>query len=89
MSKVRTVPLQKAVSGITLSVDPAWIIPKVRTASFTGSIVREIIFWALKINSAIMTIGSIVSCGFAPWPPFPYIVTLNSSGEAIIAPGLE
>ena len=48
---------------------------------------REAIVCSASTSWLPMTIGSIVRCGIAAWPPLPVTVMVNSAVAAMIGPG--
>ncbi|MNY77335.1 hypothetical protein D3C86_2171990 [compost metagenome] len=56
------------------------------TTDASGSTVLDAIVCKAVTIWVPMTIGSIVLCGWAAWPPRPLMVMVNSSVEAMIAP---
>jgi hypothetical protein len=67
----RTVSSSFASSGMMFRFVPARNVPTVTTAGSSGLTSRETIVWSVTTVRAAMTIGSMVRCGIAPWPPFP------------------
>ena len=87
-SKVRTVPLRAAVSGMTLWAVPAWNMVVEITAARTGSAVRDTSVCHVVTIWAPITTGSTERCGMAACPPFPWIASENVSAAASIGPGI-
>ena len=65
----------------------AWTLPAVTTAISPGGVSRDTMVCSRTMIMAASTTGSMVCCGMAPWPPFPYTVTLMLSSVAM--KGLE
>ena len=65
------VPVILAVREITLSASPASTMVTDSTALCSGSTLRDTIDFRPTIMLAATTIGSIVVCGRAAWPPWP------------------
>jgi hypothetical protein len=83
---VRTVPASMACSGMMLWAKPALNFVTETTTENSGSAEREAIVCSAPTICEPMTIGSIVLCGWAAWPPRPSMVMVNSSVEAMIGP---
>ena len=69
-----------------LCLVPPWIEPTVTTAGSPGSISRLTIVCRSTTTRAASTIGSIVRCGQAPWPPLPRIVIGTEVELASVGP---
>src|SRR5216683_2132303 len=62
--------------------------PTVITTGSKGRFSRETIVCQARMVRAAITIGSTVSCGAAPWPPLPKMVTSTESELAAEKPGV-
>ncbi|MNT51465.1 hypothetical protein D3C72_1884310 [compost metagenome] len=80
--KVRTVSCMVTWSGTMLACVPPWMLPTVMTTGSIGLFSRETRVCNASTMRAAMTTGSRVSCGAAPWPPWPYTVMLMVSAAA-------
>ena len=85
----RIVPWSRAVSGITLWVEPAPTCATVSTAGSNTSTVRVIIDWSASTSSQATGTGSVAHCGVDAWPPRPVTTISNSSADASAAPGFQ
>ena len=65
---------------------PPWTLPTVTTAISPGGVSRDTMVCSRTTIMAASTTGSMVCCGMAPWPPFPYTVTLMLSSVAMKGP---
>ena len=85
---VRTVPVSLASRGTTEKAPglPACSEHKLMTALSIGATLRDTIVCAAVMMCAATTTGSIVKCGWAPWPPLPQIVISTRSADDIIGP---
>lgn len=84
---VRITPCSRADAGMMLAAVPASTRPTVTTAGWIGSIVLlPTSSWSPLMMAARAATGSIVTCGYAPWPGWPWTTTSNSSAEALTAP---
>lgn len=86
-SKVRTVPISSAVSGMTLWVVPLVNFVMLTTSASCAATMRLTTCWRFVTTCAPTAMGSTVSSGCAPCPPFPRIVSSSMSGAAMNAPG--
>ena len=80
------VPISFTSSGITFVVVPPLIEVIERTEGSNGFLLRLITCCRLITRCDAISIGSIVVCGEAACPPFPFIVKYSSSALAITLP---
>ena len=67
---------------------PAWNEPTVTTTLSIGEMKRETMACRDCTTAAPAVIASTQTSGVAPWPPLPWMVTLNMSGSAQMPPGV-
>ena len=65
---------------------PPWTLPTDTTATSPGGVSRDTMVCSRTMIMAASTTGSMACCGMAPWPPFPYTVTLMLSSVAMNGP---
>ncbi len=76
----------RAWPGMRLLLVPPWTLPTDTTATSPGGVSRDTIVCSRTMIMAASTTGSMACCGMAPWPPFPYTVTLMLSSVAMNGP---
>ncbi len=84
---VRIVPASRAVSGMTLVVEPARTLATVTTAGSKTSTRRVTNVWNAPTMAQATGTGSLAWWGIDACPPRPVTVTENTSAEAISGPG--
>src|ERR1700730_5329158 len=86
-ARVRTVPINVAISGMTLLVVPASILPTVTTPGSKTLTERVTnVCMAVTISHATGT-GSAAICGADAWPPLPWTTMVKVSADASTGPG--
>jgi hypothetical protein len=86
---LRTVSWSLTSSGMMLCLVPPWIEPTVTTAGSVGLTSRLTSVCRSRTSLAAMTTGSMVVCGWAPWPPLPRSVTSTLSTLASAGPSRD
>ena len=85
-SKLRTLSLMTASSGITFSLSPACSTPIVTTADSVAAISRETMPCRRITVAAAITTGSMLACGIEPWAPRPNKRICRLSAADVIVP---
>ena len=85
-SKVRTLSLITASSGITFSLVPAWSAPTVTTTASDGPTSRETIVCNRNTVEAAITTGSMLACGIEPCAPRPNMRIWKLSPAEVTTP---
>ena len=85
----RIVPFSMADAGMTLNASPAEICVTDITPDSRGEMVRDTMDWRLTTREDAATMGSMVRCGMAAWPPIPWRTMVNISAAAMRGPGLD
>ena len=85
-SKVRTLSLMMASSGMTFSLVPACSAPTVTTAASAAATSRETMVCSRITVAAAMTTGSMLACGIDPCAPRPNRRICKLSAADVMAP---
>jgi hypothetical protein len=85
-SKVRTLSLITASSGITFSLVPACSEPIVSTAASVGASSRATMVCSRNTVAAAITTGSMLACGIDPCAPRPNRRICRLSAAEVITP---